>query len=163
MEKEEIEEVIKEKGNGKKKNRGKAFETILGVVFLTWFIASIIGMMIFSAINISVAVILFGQYFFIFSMIAFSNRDIGLMPLIHLTVGIIVMLAPFVIKIFPRFSDLSTKDYINYSIPIASILLGYFFLVTSRFKKDKKEFRIIYVFAWIFFLIGMFTTVQFCL
>lgn len=145
------------------KENGKVFESIIGCVFLTWFIASIIGMTIFFAINTSIAIILIGQYFFVFSMLAFSSRYTGLMPLAHLTVGIAVMLSPFVIKILPRFSDLSTKDYINYSVPIVSILIGYCFIITSRFKKDEREFKKLYVLAWVFFLFGIFKTVQFCL
>jgi len=146
-------------GNDKEKKVKKVIEW----VFTAWIFLSIALMIIFMGINIPIAIIIFGQCFFAMAMYLFSDRKSDLMSLFTLTIGIIVMLAPFVIKIFPRFSDLSTKDYINYGIPIASMLLGYFFISISRFKEEKRAFYICYTFAWIFLLIGIIKTIQFCL
>lgn len=147
--------------NFSKKNNilGKIFT----VLFLVWFVASIIGIVAFSSVgNTFVTIIIFGQYFFVFSMVFFSNKDVSLFPLIHLTVGIITMIVPFILKVWPKFTDMGKVQILKNSIPILSIILGYIFLVMSRFKDDN-TFKKYYIYSWIFFVYGIIKIVLFCI
>ena len=56
----------------------------------------------------------------------------------HLTVGIIIMLAPFITKAWPRLTDMNKGQWIEVSKPIIAIILGYAFLIMSR-KNDKQH------------------------
>ena len=147
--------------NFSKKNNilGKVFT----VLFLIWFVVSIIGIVAFSSVgNAFVTIIIFGQYFFVFSMVFFSNKDVSLFPLIHLTVGIITMIVPFILKVWPKFTDMGKVQILKNSIPILSIILGYIFLVMSRFKDDN-TFKKYYIYSWIFFVYGIIKIVLFCI
>lgn len=147
--------------NFSKKNNilGKIFK----VLFLVWFVASIIGIFVFSSMgNTSVTIIIFGQYFFVFSMVIFSDKKVPLILLIHLTVGIITMIVPFILKVWPKFTDMGKVQILKNSLPILSIILGYIFLVMSRFKDDN-TFKKYYIYSWIFFVYGIIKIVLFCI
>lgn len=147
--------------NFSKKNNilGKIFK----VLFLVWFVASIIGIFVFSSMgNTSVTIIIFGQYFFVFSMVIFSDKKVPLILLIHLTVGIITIIVPFILKVWPKFTDIGKIQILKISIPILSIILGYVFLVMSRFKDDN-TFKKYYIYSWIFFVYGIIKIVLFCI
>ena len=149
-----------EKDFSKKNN---VLEKLFTVLFLIWFVVSIIGIVAFSSVgNTFFTIIIFGQYFFVFSMVFFSNKDVSLFPLIHLTVGIITMIVPFILKVWPKFTDMGKVQILKNSIPILSIILGYVFLVMSRFKDDN-TFKKYYIYSWIFFVYGIIKIVLFCI
>ncbi len=159
MKEEKEAEVIKDK----QEKKDEIIGSTLAYIFVIWYILSMLAMTYFSKVNKSITSILFGQCFFVFAMTIFAGKDKNLVPLIHLTVGIIAIIAPFVIKILPRFSDLTKSDYINYATPIASIILGYYFIIASRAKTDSREFNAFYIFSWIFYLIGIIKIILFCI
>ena len=139
-------------------------ESILGVFFIIWFIASIVGMVIFADINEYVTLVLVGQYFFIFSMLFFSQQDRELMPLIHLTVGIGFMVVPLIVKVWPKFTDMNMKEYFfDLGVPILSIITGYVFLIKSRFVESKELFNNLYRSSLLFYILGIIRIIMVCL
>ena len=77
-----------------KKKRKSSF---WGMVFIIWFIASIVGLMYFSKINGYYTVMIFGQYFFVFGLIPLTQSE-GKEKLISvpfLLVGLCAIIIPF--------------------------------------------------------------------
>ena len=144
-------------------NQSSIFTKMLPFLFIIWFIASIVSLIVFSKIgNTKILLIIAGQYFFVFAMVFFSENNSSLFPLIHLTVGIILIVVPLVIEIWPRFTDIGKNELIDVSLPIVSIVLGYVFLILSR-GKDESEFKKLYICSWIFYVFGIIRTIMFCL
>ena len=146
---------------GKKK---KDFSNLFGVLFILWFIASIVGMVYFAEVNGLISLIIVGQYFFIFAMMAFLEQGRELMPLVHLTVGILFITVPLIIRVWPRFTDMTPKDYFfDVGFPIVSIILGYVFLIKSRFINDKEKYKSMYAASFVLYVLGIVRIIMVCL
>lgn len=146
---------------GKKK---KDFSNLFGVLFILWFIASIVGMVYFAEVNGLISLIIVGQYFFIFAMMTFLEQGRELMPLVHLTVGILFITVPLIIRVWPRFTDMTPKDYFfDVGFPIVSIILGYVFLIKSRFINDKEKYKSMYAASFVLYVLGIVRIIMVCL
>lgn len=138
-------------------------ESLFLILFFLWIIISIIIMVFFSQKGYDISVAVFcGQYFFIFAMFLLSEKDSGLMPFLPLTIGLIVIVAPFIFVSAPKFTDLSKKGLITIVISIISIILGYMVLIVSRTKK-KVNYPVMYMVSWIFYIIGIANIIRICL
>ena len=158
--------------NGEKNNRGesqvkekkKDYSRILGIIFIIWFVASLIGMCFFAEANQLIMFIIVGQYFFIFAMMAFMEQGRELMPLIHLTVGICFMVVPLIIKVWPVFTDMTPRQYFfDVGFPAVSIILGYIFLIKSRFENDKEKYKSMYAASFILYVLEIIRIIMVCL
>lgn len=146
---------------GKKK---KDFSNLFGVLFILWFIASIVGMVYFAEVNGLISLIIVGQYFFIFAMMVFLEQGRELMPLVHLTVGILFMVVPLVIKVWPMFTDMTPKEYFfDVGFPAVSIILGYVFLIRSRFENNKEKYKSMYAASFVLYVLGIVRIIMVCL
>ncbi len=136
--KEENDVII----NPKEKNK-KKMSNLLGVLFLIWFLGSIIGMIYFSAKEQShYVVMIFGQYFLVFGMIAFFNckgkERLSSMPFI--VSGLACIIIPF-LMLHPELFDVS----INWDaiIPLLAILVfviaGLALIILPILHKRKSE------------------------
>lgn len=142
----------------------KDYSKIFGILFIIWFIASLVGMCYFAEKNALIMFVLFGQYFFIFAMMAFMEQGRELMPLIHLTVGIGFMVVPFIIKVWPMFTDMTPRQYFfDVGFPAVSIILGYIFLIKSRFEKDKEKYKSMYAASFLLYVLGIVRIIMVCL
>lgn len=80
--------------NGNNSLKGK----IIGTLFLIWFIGSIVGLMYFSKINGYYTIMIFGQYFLVFSVIPLINSK-GMEKLFGVPfalVGLACIIIPYV-------------------------------------------------------------------
>ena len=146
---------------GKKK---KDFSRVFGTIFIIWFVASLVGMCYFADANQLIMFIIVGQYFFIFAMMAFMEQGRELMPLIHLTVGICFMVVPLIIKVWPVFTDMASRQYFfDVGFPAVSIILGYIFLIKSRFEKDKEKYKSMYAASFLLYILGIIRIIMVCL
>lgn len=142
----------------------KDYSKIFGILFIIWFIASLVGMCYFAEKNALIMFVLFGQYFFIFAMMAFMEQGRELMPLIHLTVGIGFMIVPFIIKVWPMFTDMTLRQYFfDVGFPAVSIILGYVFLIKSRFENDKEKYKSMYTASFLLYVLGIVRIIMVCL
>ena len=69
--KEELEQIKQIK----KWSEYSLFEQLSGIVLLVWFFGSIIAMIVLAEINEKLTIILFGQLFFGFGLIALFSKD----------------------------------------------------------------------------------------
>ena len=146
------------------KKKKKDFTNLFGAVFIIWFIASLIGMCYFADTNELIMLILVGQYFFIFAMMAFLEQGREFMPLIHLTVGILFMVVPLVIKVWPMFTDMTPKEYFfDVGFPAVSIILGYVFLIRSRFENNKEKYKSMYTASFVLYVLGIIRIIMVCI
>ena len=158
----EEDRKIKIKKKEKRNKKNNTNDSLILILFLTWFVGSIVGMVIASSLgNETVTIILFGQYFFVFSMMVFSDSRAPLFPLIHLTVGIGAMVIPFIIKMWPQFTDMTMSGWIDFYKPIISIVAGYVFLIISR-NKEESEFKTFYGLSWLFYVLGIIKIIIMC-
>ena len=145
------------------KKPGEIFEKLFVILFVVWFIGSIGMMLVFSELgNGYMTLLLFGQYFFVFSLVAFSNSDAPLFILAHLTIGILAMLVPTILRVLPRFSDLSKINYIEIISCIIFIILGYILLIISR-NKEGNVFKKLFISSIISFILGIAIMIRFCI
>ncbi len=120
-------------------------EIIISIVFLTWFVLSIIALLVTSSLGMPyMSLFLFGQYFAIFGAIALYGK-VG-MAIIHYSVGIITMSSAPIAKNYDRLSILAT-DLSNYQkafigLAIVMLILGYISLIIYFIKKKDKYFKI---------------------
>ena len=120
-------------------------EIIISTVFLTWFVLSIVALLVTSSLGMPyMSLFLFGQYFAIFGAIALYGK-VG-MAIIHYSVGIITMSSAPIAKNYDRLSILAT-DLSNYQkafigLAIVMLILGYISLIIYFIKKKDKYFKI---------------------
>lgn len=124
------------------KKRKKKREKILSIVFLIWFIASIVAMLVLAEINSLYTVIIFGQYFLIFGFVPIKNGE-GKEKLVgvpFLLVGICCIFIP----LFILHPELLRKQ-INWDmvIPILGVLVfifaGIAMLVLPAMEKRRRK------------------------
>lgn len=75
------------------------FSKIMGIIFIVWFVCSIIAMLYLSKINTYYTIMIFGQYFFVFGFIPLKHAE-GLDKLIgapFILVGLGAMVIPYLI------------------------------------------------------------------
>ena len=145
----------------------KKFKSIFTILFMIWFITSLILFPIFATDDNSFKLLInFGQYFIVLSLLAFGdkkqNDKSSLWLFCHLTVGELFVIVHFVISVLPKFTDLRIIDIIIISISFISTLIGYILLILSRNKKGKL-FDKLYLKSIISFIIGLFIIIGFCL
>lgn len=78
----------------KQTNDSKPLENLPGILFGSWFISSIIAILIFSDINKYYAIIVFGQLFFgfgLFFLIALKKEGLIGIPFILVGLGCIII------------------------------------------------------------------------
>lgn len=72
------------------------FSKMFGILFLIWFIGSLGGLIYFSKVNHDISLIIFGQYFLVFGLIALYNKiPVGW---IFFLVGLGIILVPMFIR-----------------------------------------------------------------
>ena len=71
----------------------KSKMTLVGVIFLIWFFASMISMIVLAENNGNYAVMIFGQYFLVFSLIMLGNKMIAGIP--FFLVGSACLIIPY--------------------------------------------------------------------
>lgn len=132
----------------------KAYEYILSVIFIVWFIASIGLMIYFSAVEKQILVVaLFGQFFFLMSLFILREKDKQvLIALAHLTVGLICIVGTLIYIAYPRFVDLGTKDLSLLSVSALAIVFGYILMVVHKFTKNKIIANKIYTISVVLFI-----------
>ena len=144
-------------------NQSSIFTKMLPFLFIIWFIASIVALIVFSKNgNTDILLIISGQYFFVFAMVFLSDKNAPLVPFIHLTVGIALIVVPLLLKVWPRFTDMGKYELVENSIPVISIVLGYAFLIMSRVKSEE-QYKKFYICSWIFYVFGIIRIIMFCL
>lgn len=112
-----------------KKQKNTLFSKIMPIIFLVWFIASLVLLVILSQINSHYMIMIFGQYFLVFGII-FANaqrkdRDKSLVPYLFMLIGISCIIIPLLMM----YPNLLTIE-INWerTIPILVMLL---FIIVS--------------------------------
>ena len=111
-------------------------EKIKGILFLIWFISSIF--LLFIIPNIYLKLVLFGQYFFVFGLIAVLNTDFSrqdYLLILFLLVGLILIQIGLVGLIVNEF--LSKMIFV--AIINSIILSGVLILIFERQYKTKQE------------------------
>lgn len=94
-------------------------ETILAIIFIIWFCTSIAGLILSTNINGYLTVIIFGQYFLVFGLIALFNKE--MIGSIFAIIGLLTILIP----IFMMNPDLIPAT-INWNIVIPILILSIF-------------------------------------
>ena len=74
------------------------------------------------------------------------------------------MVVPLIIKVWPVFTDLTPRQYFfDVGFPAVSIILGYIFLIKSRFEKDKEKYKSMYAASFILYVLGIIRIILVCL
>lgn len=68
-------------------------DKIITIIFLAWFIGSMVGMLVLSEINEYYTIMIFGQYFLVFSLIMLWNKIIAGIP--FFLVGSACLVVPY--------------------------------------------------------------------
>ena len=131
---------IKEQYENNKIVPEKPFEKILGKLFLVWFIGSIIALVVFAEINPIYSIMVFGQYFLVFGIIALKNDKDGIIGVSFTTVGLACIVIPFLIM-HPNL--LSFEINWDYIIPVLGVLVfviaGLAMIIIPILKRKKLE------------------------
>lgn len=78
------------------KKSSSPFSNLVGFFFIIWFIASMIGIFYFMSTNPTIGLMIFGQYFFVFGMMALFNKQaIGF---IFTLVGAGIIIVPLLVS-----------------------------------------------------------------
>ena len=122
-----------------KKNNNFIKDIIISIIFLTWFIGSIVALLIFSKINGYYTVMIFGQYFLVFGLIPLLNKDSkNLIGIPFALVGLACIIIPY-LMMHPETLDIQ----INWDIVIPLLILSVFIvagilLIIIPIRKTKK-------------------------
>ena len=127
-------------GNKTTQSNDSPFSKLLGGIFLLWFIASFIGMIYFFSVNPNIGLMIFGQYFLVFGIIALFNKV--LMGLIFALVGLGIIVVPILIRHPELLSFAVNWEFLaiftfGLIFMIAGICLN-IMLIYENFKKKKK-------------------------
>lgn len=108
-------------------NKKDIKDKIIGAIFIIWFVASLLGIMEAIRQQSIWAVVLFGQYFFVFGLVfmipSIKNKEPFYMPLLSVLVGAGVMVGSFIFK----YGTDVIKEKVNEFIPV--ILLSVFVII----------------------------------
>lgn len=128
------------------------FEKILGIIFLIWFVGSIVALFYFSQINGYYALMVFGQYFVVFGIIPLFSKAKGkLIGIPFILVGLACIIIPL-LMLHPEL--LSFNIDWNYVIPLlfmsVFIIVGLVLILVPILIKNKlKKVCTVTVFATI--------------
>lgn len=117
---------------------------IFPIIFLIWFIASIVGMFLLSENNPHYMVMLFGQYFFVFGMFPLFSKseDISdkLISIPFILVGLGCIIIPY-LMINPRLLEVEIvwDSVILLLLILLFVIAGFFMIVFPIFKRKKLE------------------------
>ena len=107
-------------------NKGKKGK-VGGIIFIIWFIASLLAIMEAGRQQSIWAVVLFGQYFLVFGIVfmivSIKNKDPFYLPLISVLVGAGVMVGSLIYK----YGTAVIKEKVDEIIPV--ILLSLFVII----------------------------------
>ena len=86
-----------------------------------------------------------------FGLAFLRKNDKGVLAVLaHYTIGLGIILWSLINIAYPKFTDLSLKDCITFSISILSLIVGYVLLIVHKFIKDKKkEIKVYYTAAFL--------------
>lgn len=142
-------ELLSEKANEAQKRRTASGnyvhtkslkETIIIALFFIWFIGSFCAFFVFSEIgSTTLLLVAFGQYFAVFALIFFCATGDSLMPLIHYTVGVLLMTVPSLVKASTKISDMSMNDKVALGCCIIAILSTYYMIIKERYREKNRE------------------------
>lgn len=104
------------------KNKTSLKNKVLSVLFLTWFIGSIVAMIVFSNINEYYSIMFFGQYFIVFGLIPmFAGDKEKIIGIPFLLVGAACIIVPFLMM----HPEIFTTE-INWDRVIAILMMSAF-------------------------------------
>jgi len=146
----EIKEMNDKNLNGE--NHGKSKWNIFSVLFLVWFFGSIISLFFVSEENPHIAVMIFGQYFFVFGLIPlFAKGEGKWISIPFIGVGLACIIIPF-LMMNPHLisANINWETVIPLLIILVFVIVGLCMVIFPILNKKKKEKRCIYhVFATI--------------
>lgn len=151
--KEELEQIKQIK----KWSEYSLFEQISGIVLLVWFFGSIIAMIFLAEINEKLTIILFGQLFFGFGLIALFSKDqngkrFNPIALPFVIVGFLCIAIPLCIM-FPELLPVSLNwdNIIPFIMLAGFILVG--FVVSLILIRQKERVFMILIFGGFFIVL----------
>ena len=164
QEQEQIEEQMKQVMKPWKEH--STGSKMFGIVFLTWFIGSIIAMIILAELNMGeYTVMVFGQYFLVFGLIAFfgksvdgkSGKGIGS---IFAAVGLACIIIPYLVmhpELLPQQINWETIAIIAF----LSLFIVVGLVVSLALIKQKEKVFMVLIFAGFFILFPSFALTVF--
>lgn len=122
--------------NNKQSLHGK----IIGGVFLIWFFASIIALIVFSQINVYYTIMIMGQYFLVFGLIPlFFKGATKLISIPFLLVGLSLIIIPFMMMNPSLFKEIDWPKIIVVLFLSGFILTGIALITISIITKKRLE------------------------
>ena len=103
---EEQKRELERKHNVKVLIKPSPIGNFFGILLVIWFIVSVVSMIYLSEINTQITIIIFGQVFFVFGLIAFFAKDaegkrFSLISLPFIIVGLLCIIIPLTM-LFPK-------------------------------------------------------------
>lgn len=133
MTEEQREEYEEFQASAKSWSESTTKEKAIGIIFLIWFFGSILALIITANINAYLTVMIFGQYFFVFGLIAFFGKPVGggsgkPIGALFALIGFACILIPLLMMITEN-----SAVTINWGIIIAVLMLLVFIIVGLGF------------------------------
>ena len=146
----ELKEMNDKNLNGDNNKKGKW--NIFSILFLVWFFGSIISLFFVSEKNPHIAVIIFGQYFFVFGLIPlFAKGDGKWISIPFLAIGLACIIIP-ILKMNPHLLSVTINwdAVVPLLIILSFVIVGLCMVIIPILIKKRKEKKCIYhVFATI--------------
>ncbi len=136
-------------------------DKIIGRIFITWFILSLLSLLVVGELGMNHLVFfIFGQYFLLFSCVAFYSKEAIPPSFIFYIVGLGCIIGSIISKNYEKLkiitSDFSYRNHIYLMITILVFVLNFIFLLLHIFtKKTKKYYYIFIMFLIIFVLLAL--------
>ena len=94
--KDYVKDILEEEVDISNNDNDSPFNKVFGIIFLGWFIASLISLIYFSSVDERITLIIFGQYFLGFGIVALCCKQ--LIGSIFAIVGIGIIVIPILIR-----------------------------------------------------------------
>ena len=123
-----------------KKVREKHKSSLIGIVFIIWFIASIIGLIYFSKINEYYTIMIFGQYFLVFGMIPLFKAEGSdkLISIPFLSIGILGLVIPYLMMHSELLGfEINWESFLAFLGVLIFFLVGAALFITPIIKKNR--------------------------